>query len=55
MSNEATIVIPVLMLSSGGDVLVETVMYTASLEYAKHCMCLGMTRLSHQHDSTCSA
>jgi hypothetical protein len=42
MSNEATFVIPLLTLFSG-DVLVETIMYMASLEYAKHCMCLGMT------------
>jgi hypothetical protein len=40
MSNEATFVIPLLTLLSG-DGLVETDMYTASLQYAKHCLCLG--------------
>jgi hypothetical protein len=40
MSNDATFVIPLLTLFSG-DGLVETDMYTASLEYAKHCPCLG--------------
>lgn len=40
MSNEATFVIPLLRLFSG-DGPVKTDMYTASLEYAKHCPCLG--------------